>query len=800
MRYAIRSLLRQPIFALTAMATLAVGIGLNVALFGIFNAMLFRPLPVHEPGRLVSILSASTRPDGPQGHLTYPDFEALRARRDVLADAFAFTQVPLGVSASGQALRAKGQIVSANMFDVLGIRAVHGRVFSAAETHAPVVVLSHDLWLRLFGGDPGTIGRPLVINGRSCTVIGVAPRGFYGPDRFEPAEVWIPLGLYSLAFPGQPDMLSADNWWLTGVGRLADGVKVAAAQAVLGGVGQALAQSQPESHEGFVVRVTAYHGGDEQSRGGVIPVAALVLAVTICVLLIACANVAALLLSRTASRQREIGIRLAMGATRVDLTRQFMAESLVLSAGAALAGLIGAMWGMEAMVRFADIPATLESTPDWRVGLFTIVVSLVAAIAFGLMPALRAAALPLVPSLRAEPGGDTRPRNSGLQRALVIGQLAASLVLLAAAGILVRGLSAAWTTDVGFAYENRVSVSTDLRLVNYDDERARTFLDRVIAQVRALPGMEGATLAHLVPFGGRVFVYQATVPSRMNAASAHTERVSINHVWTGFFRTMKIPILRGRDFTEADLQGGADAAIVSETMARRVWADTDPIGQRFSIDGPNGPFRTVVGVARDVQIDEFTERPWSAAWLPHSGGAEEVVILAASPRPASQVLQEIERIIHGLDANVPVYLPRPLSAYVAERLDGERALSKLLAICGVLATTLAALGLYGITAFGVTRRTREIGVRMALGANQRDVVGMFVREGLRLAMRGTLWGLLPAVAATYSLAGLFVGVFPVDLLTLTGSIILLTSVTLAAAYLPARRAARLDPVLALRTE
>lgn len=798
MRYAIRSLLRQPMFSLSAIATLAVGIGLNIALFGIFNAMLFRPLPVHEPGRLVAILSASTKPDGPRGHLTYPDFEALRARRDVLVDAFGFTKVPLGLSVSARAIRADGQIVTANMFEVLGVRPAHGRMFAASDEREPVAVLSYDLWQQMFGGDPQAVGQTIVINGRHCTVVGIAPRGFKGPDRFEPAELWIPLGLHETAFPGESNMLSAQNWWLTGIGRLANGVSVAAAQSSLGAVGQALARSQPDSHDGFMLRVTAYRGADDHSRGEVMPIAALVLAVTVCVLLIACANVAALLLSRTASRQREIGIRLAIGATRGDLTRQFMLESVVLSAAAALVGLIVAMWGMEAIVRFADIPVTMESAPDWRVGLFTIVVSLLSAVAFGLTPALRAAGLPLLPSLRSEPGHDARPRQSRLQRALIVGQLAASLVLLSSAGILLRGLTAAWKTEVGFTYDDRVSVTTDIRLLNYDRARARLFFDRALAGVAALPGVKHATLAHLVPFGGRVYVYRASLPGQ--SADVQGERVSVNRVWTGFFATMDIPILRGRDFTTVDLGGQSDAAVVSETMARRLWSNGDPIGQRFSIDGAGGPFHTVVGVARDVQVDEFTERSWSSVWLPHSAEAGEVVVLAASPRPPAQLLQEIEGVVRGIDKDLPVYLARPLRAYVAERLDGERALSKLLGICGALAIGLAALGLYSITAYGVAQRRREIGVRMALGASRSDVVGLFVREGLRLASRGTMWGILPAVAATYALSGMFVGVFPIDPVTLIGSILLLAAATLAAAYAPARRAAGLDPVIALRTE
>ncbi len=800
MRYAFRSVFKNPGFSAIAIGTLAVGIGLNVALFGIFNAMLFRPLPVHDPGRLVAILSASTTPDGPRGHLTYPDFEDLRARREVIADAFAFTQLPVGLSVGGQATRARGQIVTTNMFDVLGVSAAHGRTFADADDREQSAVISYDTWQRLFGADEAAVGRSVTINGRPFTIIGVTPRGFSGPDRFEPADLWIPLGAHQAVLPDGKDTLSRTNWWLTGIGRLAPGASARQAQSVLEGVASAIAAALPESHKGFTVRVADYHGTADDTRGQVAPIAALVMGVTLCVLLIACANVAGLLVSRAATRQREIGIRLAIGASRGALTRQFLGESLVLAAAAGTAGLIVAMWGTEAIARLAEIPTAVESTPDWRVLLFTGGVSLVAGITFGLAPALRASSLPLLPALRSEPGSDARPRSSRLQRGLVIGQLAMSLVMLASAGILIRGLSAAWRTDVGFAYDNRVAVATDLRLQNYDDRRASAFYERVVSGVRSLPGVEHASLAHLVPFGGRVFVYGLSFPGRPADPNARPDRVSVNRVWTGFFATMAIPIVQGRDFTAADLRPGADAAIVSETMARRFWPDGSALGQRFSIDAAGGPFRTVVGVARDVQIDEFTERPWPAAWLPYDSKAGELVILAASPRPPSQVLREVEGVIRGLDRDLPVISSRPVREYVAERLDGERALSKLLTICGAVALALAGLGLYGVTAYGVARRTREIGVRMALGADRSDVLRLFVGEGLQLATRGLLWGILPAIAATYALSGLLVGVFPVDPVTLLASSLILVAVTLLAAYVPARRATRVDPLVALRTE
>ncbi len=800
MRYAVRSLWKNPGFSATAIATLAVGIGLNVALFAIFNALLFRPLPARDPERLVGIRSASTQPDGPRGTLTYPDFEDFRSRRDVLADAFAFTQVPVGLSFAGRGLRAHGQIATVNMFDVLGIPPAIGRTFVANDDRAQVAVVSHDTWRRVFGADESIIGRDVTINGRPFTIIGVAPPGFAGPDRFEPADFWIPLGTHGIVLPGGADSFSRENWWLTGIGRLAHGVSVGRAQAVLAGVAEGTARSASASHKGFTVRVTEYRGVGDDSRGQVFPIAALVMGVALCVLLIACANVAGLLVARAAARQREIGIRLAIGATRGALTRQILSESLVLAAAAGIAGLLAAMWGTEAIVRLADIPAHIESTPDWRVLVFTAGTSLVAGIAFGLAPALRAASLPVLPTLRSEPGADSRPRASRLQRGLVIAQLAMSLVMLASAGILMRGLAAAWHADIGFVYEHRVAATTDLRLQNYTPERAAAFRERAVAGVRALPGVDAATLAHVVPFGGRVFVYGASFPGRPTDSEARPERVSVNRVWTGFFKTMGITLLEGRDFAEGDLRSRTDAAIVSQAMAQQYWPDGNAVGQRFSIEGPDAPYRTVVGVARNVQIDEFTERPWPAAWLPYTDEVDEVVILASSARPAPQLLREIEGVVRGIDPDLPVIASRPVRDYVSERLDGERALSRLLVICGALALALAGLGLYGVTAYGVTRRTREIGVRMALGAEDRDVLQLFVREALRLAAYGVVCGALPAVAATSALAGMFVGVSPVDPLTLTGSAAVLTSAGVAAAYVPARRATRVDPLVALRTE
>jgi predicted permease len=803
-RYALRTLGRNRGFTVIATLTLALGIGLNAAIFGILNGLLFKPPVAADSDRLVWIASASSEPDGPRGNLTYPDFMAIRERKDVLAGAFAFTEAPMSLSTGGQALRLKGQVVSGNMFDVLGLRMTAGRAFlpeedRSAGTH-PVAVIGHALAQRLFPDDAGAVGRPMTINGRAFTVVGVAPPGFSGPDRMSPADVWVPLMMHAAAIPGLGDGLSPTSWWLKGIGRLADGVPRAQAHVTLAGLAAGIAQSRSESHKGFTLTVQAFHGTDPRDRADVLPLAALLMAVTLTVLLIACANVAGLLLSRATGREREIGIRRAVGASRARLVRQLLVESLVLAAMAGATGLLLAMWGSDLIMRMAEIPGPLDASPDWRVVVFTAGVSLAAGIAFGLVPALRSSPEDVAPSLRAEPGAHARPRASRLQRGLVIGQLAVSLVLLTGAGLLINGLAQAWRVDVGFQYADRVVVSLDLRLQNYEPARASAFYAQVMEQVRALPGVQRATLAHLVPFGGRVYSHGLSLPDQLADPDRIPPRVSVNRVWTDFFATLHIDLVRGRDFDERDLKPAPDTAIVSETMAARIWPGQDPLGQRFSVDGPDGPFVTVVGVVRDSRIDEFNERSWPAAYLPHARSPGEVAIMAWSPRGAAEVIREIEGVVRRLDPDLPLHASRPLRQYVAERLDGERALSSLLTLCGGLALFLAALGLYGVMAYAVARRTREIGIRMALGADRRGVVRLFLSDALRLAATGVAAGLLPAVAVTYALAGMLVGVTVGDPVTLVGAVSILTTATLAAAWIPTLRATRVEPVVALRQD
>jgi len=801
-RLAVRLLTRSPAFTVVAVLTLALGIGLNTTLFGIINPLLFRPLPVRDQASLVWISSASSKPDGPQGNLTYPDLRDYRARHDVLADAAAFTDSTMALRAGDRAVRLNGQVVTANYFSLLGVTPALGRAFLPQEDEAPgahpVVVISDTLWRREFASAPTAIGRTVTLNGAIYTVIGVAPRGFAGVDVFSPADVWVPISMAREAIPDLSDPLSRGSWWLHGIGRLARGTSIQTARAGLAAVAAAIAREHPASHADATVRVDAFHGAEPEDRAGVMQVSALLIGVTLMVLFIACANVAGLLLSRAASRQREIGIRLALGATRATLARQFFTESVILAAAAAALSLLLSMWTTEAAVRLLDVPGHVDARIDWRVVGFTIAVAMAAALVFGLTPALRAAGQDLLPSLRSAPGGDARPRSSRLQRAIVAGQLALCLILLVSAGLFLRALVTASRMNVGFAYADRVSVSMDLRMQRYTPVKAAAFYREIVARTRALPGVRGATLAENVPMGGRVSVSGLQFPGRSQDPDARPPRAAVNRVSTGFFGTLAIPIVRGRDFTSADLRPTPEVAIVSETMAARFWEGQDPIGQQFSLG--HEPPLAVIGIARDTLVDEFNERPWSSVYLPYSPEPGALSLIVWSESSPGETIRDIERTVHEMDADLPLFRSMPLSGYIADRMDAERTLSRLLAVCGALALVLASLGLYGVMAYTVTRRQREIGVRVALGATRGDIGRLFVGEGVRLSLIGGVVGLLPAVGVSNLLASELVGVHTFDPPTFAAAAAVLGAVSLCAAWLPARRALRVEPMMAMRSE
>jgi predicted permease len=799
--YAIRSLGRNAAFSTIAIVTVALGVGLNTSVFGIINVLLFRPPPADNPHELVWVSSSSTKPNGPRGNMTYPDVEDLRSL-PVFRGVMAYGEVQANVAAGGKAERLDGHIVTGDYFQVLGTRPHRGRLVAMDDdkTGNSVAVISFRLWQRLFGGRTEAVGAGIRINGAPFTICGVAPPAFTGPSVFSNADVWVPMAASGPMNAAVSAPAARTTWWLGSIGRLAPGVSQTEASAAVRTRASSIAQTYPDSHDGFTVRLDRVGGAPPGDQGEAKPLAAILLGATMTVLLIACANVANLLLVRGVARGRETAIRIALGASRGRLVRQHLTESALLAICGGALGLLLSMWSTELLLRFAGVPLEADFSPDRLVLAFTVGVSVLTGLLFGVVPALRGALVSPAGSLKSEQGsGDARPRPR-LQTALVIGQLAVSLILLVTASLFLKSLVNARAVDVGFDPDGRVSLAFNLRMNGYTAERALAFQEALLERARSLPGIRSVTAASLVPLGGRVWVSELTFPDRPADPDARPDRVSVNHVWPGFFGTLGIEIVAGRPLDERDMGTLPTSVVVNETMARQHWPGRNPVGQRFSVDGRSGPFVEVVGVARDIVIDELTERPWAAAYLPRQRTADDAVLIAHADIPEAEALRALEAQLHALDSSVAIFQPLTLRQHIAGRLDGERAVSRLLSVVGLLALTLAAIGLYGVIAYTVERRTREIGVRVALGARPGDVLRLFVGDAARLAVMGAAVGLLPAIGVTALLAGSLVGVTVADPIAIGSVMAVLTVVALVAAYLPARRAAVIDPLAALRRE
>jgi len=800
--HAWRSLGRNPAFAVIAVVTLGIGIGLNTALFSIINVLLFKPLAVEHGERLVWLSSASTKPNGPQGNLTYPDVVDLGAL-DTFRGTTAFGFVPANLATAREAVRLDAQAVMDTFFEVVGITMLRGRTLAPSEpgaASARAAVISYAVWQRLFAAQDDAVGQAVRINGHDFTVVGVAPRGFRGVDVLERADVWIPLSAASEVSPDIGRPLERRTWWLKGVGRLAAGATLEQARAAARTRAAAIAEAFPDSHDGFTVRVDPVRGMAPDDRGKVAPLSALLLGVTLIVLLIACANVANLLVARGVAQQRETAIRVALGASRWRLLRLRLFESLVLAAGGGLCALLFSMWFTDALLQLSGAPLEASATPDYRVLAFTSTLSIVTALVFGLAPALMASKAQPAPALKGESSSDGRRTRSRLQGALVAGQLALSMVLLLAATMFLKSLVSARTADVGFDPHGRVALSFNLRMHGYSPERAEAFHRALLDRVQSRPGVHSATLATFVPLGGRVTIGGLSFPGRPDDPDARLPMAAFNHVWPRFFATMGIPIVRGRALTGQDLTGPRTTAVVSQLFAERHWPGLDPIGQRFSLDGPTGPFLEVVGVAANTTVDELIEDPMAAAYLPGRADDQDTALLAWVDGDPAAALQLLESDVRSLDGNIAVFEPKTLEAHIADRMDSERGLSRILSVAGGLALGLAAVGLYGVVSYTVSRRTREIGVRVALGARRSEVVRLFVVDALRLALTGLACGLPPAFAVSAVLASKLVGGQTGDPVALAAVTLVLTLVVSIAAYVPARRALRVDPIVALRVE
>ncbi len=808
LRYAARSLLRSPGFALVAVVTLALGIGANTALFGLLNALLFRSLPgLNDADRLLWV-SHVFRPVGVAFPMPYSDHLAYRDRAGVFSDRAVVTGAPAALG-GGEPERVRAQLVSANFFQTLGVRPALGRAFLPEEGRTPgthsVAVISDALWRRRFDADPRVIGRRVVVNGTSFTVVGVAPPRFGGLEIEKPADLWVPVMMHAQVMPTADDLFNPHGGpRFSVIGRLRPGVSAEQADAAVRTVARQLAAASPKQWEQIRAAVAPVRGLVGPDDRDTPPLVALAAGVTGIVLLIACANLANLLLARGAARRREIGIRLALGASRARIIRQLLTESTLLALLGGALGLLVAFWATDVFLALLPISVPLDFTLDARVLGVTLALALGTGLLFGLAPALGAARPDVVPALKEDTGGGVR--RSRLQGTLVVAQVALSLVLLVGAGLLMRSLQKAGGLDVGFdGRADVLTASLDLGVQGYTPEASRAFYRELLARAEALPDVRSASLAALVPLNGTMFGTEVTIegrppePARFGTGNMHF----LNNVWPGFFRTIGTPLVRGRDFTAEDREGAPGVVILNETAARRFWPGEDPLGKRIRLGDEESPLLTVVGIAKDGRYDGLGEDEATYFYRPEMQAPSyrsDLTLFVRTTGDASRLIPALRAEVRTMDPNLPVFHVRTLQQVIDEQLSGHRIGRLLLAGFGGLAMLLAMIGLYGVMAYRVAQRTREIGVRTALGARGRDVLALFVGEGVRLAAIGIGLGLVLAAALARVLRSVILGVTPTDPATFAAVTLLLTGVALLASYLPARRAARVEPIIALRSE
>jgi predicted permease len=811
-RYAVRRLIKSPIFTATTVLSLALGIGGNVLIFSLINAFMFNPLSVvKNPHEVVWVYSSMT--NGP-AYLssTYPDFLDYREQNDVFRELSAFDGIELSMNLGGELEIVRGAIVTGNLFSVLNVDAISGRTFLPEEdqrqgTH-PVAMLSHGFWQRRFGGDPNVVGKPIELNGLSFTVVGITPPGFTGAEGVTMPDLWVPMMMYNQLYPPvakNPDRLSDRNThWLNIVGRLKPGVSLEQAEAAMSTIAGRLAQEHPESNKDWGVKLALMSGRlDPREREEMLTVAGLLMGVVGVVLLIACANVANLLLMRASLRQKEMAICLALGARRGHLVSQFLVETLLLFLLGGIAGLLLARWVIEVLQALIpdDRPLSIGSSVDLRVLMFTLLLSSLTGIIFGLAPALRASSPNLTSALKDEGfAGNAGYRRSRLRSLFVVAQVTLSLVLLIGAGLLIRSLLNARAIDPGFQVENGVMVPLDFKLQRYDETRGKEFHRQVLERVGALPGVQAVSLVRDIPLGSSSGNVEVSMPPKQSGADGFTTMVGANMVGPKYFQTMSIPLAAGREFTEQDREGAPEVIIVNELLARRLWPNQNPLGQRISISGQSGPYLEIVGVAKDSKYRSLEEGPTTFVYQPllQANYQPRLTLVARTTGDPQLVLQSMRSQVRELDDKLPLTGWQTLSEHVSQALLPARIAAWFLGLFGLLALVLAAVGLYGVVAYSVSQRTHEIGIRMALGAQPRDILKMVLREGMSLVVIGLGLGLVLAFIVTRLLSSFVYGISSTDPLTFGGVALLLAIVALAASYLPARRAIWIDPNLALR--
>ena len=822
LRYALRTLAKSPGFTLVAVLTLALGIGANTAIFSAVNAVLLKPLPYPGSDRLVQVMSTGFR--GMRFGVSFPDLHDLRALSQDFTGVAAVRTQRHNLTGAGDPRDVQAAAVTANLLDVLQLRPEIGHSFAPAEERTPLALLSHGLWVTSFGRDPGILGRSISLDGRSFTVVGVMPAGFQFPN--EDVQVWTPMG----EFLSQNPQVETDRGvhFLNAVARLAQGVSM---ERVVGDVkllaARLSASDSGSSGGGRQLSVTgqASAGGGAPSAGGRSildtgfdvtllrdvaigdvrrPLLILLSAVGL-VLLIACANAANLLLARATARRREMAVRRALGAGRGRLVRQLLTESTLLAFAASVVGVVLSTWGLDALLAVWPhaLPRTTEIRLDGQVLAFGLGLAVLTGVAFGILPAWRASAPGIEQSLREDAPGATGGRRR-LQSTLVVSEVTLALVLLVGAGLLVRSFIRLSNVNPGFDTRDVLAARIRLTPARYPaGAQQKLFFDNMLGSLQAHPGVQSASLASTLPLSGNMFMLAFDPRTVRPDYPEPIMILRLSVISPDYFTTFRIPIRRGRGFTAEDRAGSPPVAVINRATADQLWPSQDPVGKQLTTGGPGQPASTIVGVIDNLRSASLDVTPQPEIYRPASQQPDLremwVALRASNGRPL-QLVGAIRDAVHQADPEQSIGDIVSLEQLIGRQTAARRFNTTLLTIFALLAVGLALVGIYGVTAYAVTQRTRELGIRMALGARGVDVVGLLMRESLRRVAAGVGLGLLAALGVTRALTAMLFEVAPYDATTFVATALLLVAVALLATWVPARRATKVDPMVALRYE
>ena len=799
LRYAIRRILKSPGFTLVSVITLALGIGANSAIFSVVNGVLLKPLPFKDPDRLVGIYHVS---EGRRSTMSGPNFTDVRRLSETLSDAAAISRYRTILTGQGEPVRLNAADVSAGFFDLLGIRPQLGRGFRAEENlpgSAKVVVIADSLWRQNFGRDPQIVGKTITLDGVPREVVGVMPEGFaYPTDRV----LWTPI-------EHTPGFVSEQRgaWYLTVIGRTKDGVPVERVRAELLTLGKQLARQYPDANEGVNIEAVPLH---EATVGNIRKAVLVLLGAVGFVLLIACANVANLLLARAAARETEMAVRTALGAGRFRLIRQLLTESVILSLVGAGLGLLLAVWSVELLIDLQPqgIPRLNDVRVDSTVITFTLALAVLTGLIFGLVPAFQSTRSRLASTLKeGGRGALTTHGGTRMRGALVIAEMALAVMLLTGAGLLIRSFVRLASVDPGFHVEQALTFELSLPESRYEQEvRQIAFFEQLLPRLRSVPGVQDVGAVLSLPLSGSSLVLTFEVAGRPPVPPAQQPAIQVRVATAEYFRTIGIPLERGRMFNDLDREGTQPVVLLTQAAVRQYFPNEDPIGKRITLGWGRGPGTPraggeVIGVIGDVKNAGLDEADPPQLYLPYRQWPVQSmsVVLKTSIPPAS-VTDAARREVYAVDGSIPISNLRTLEQIVSRSISQPRFYMTLLAIFASVALLLAAIGIFGVLSYAVSQRTREIGIRMALGARERTVVGLIVRHAMILACAGVVLGVFAAYFLSSTLSTLLYSTTPRDPLTFASVAGLLLLVALFASYIPARRATRVDPIVALRAE